>query len=179
MENNSCILAVRIPWTAKKAKRYDTRRWLPPRLEGVQYATGEEWRAITNSYWKEEAVGPKQKWQSVVDVSHDKNEPQCCKEQYYIGTWIGRPMNQGKLNVVKQEMARVNINILRISELTWTGMGKFNSEYHYIYYCAQESHRKKWSSLHSQQSPKCSMWVQSLKWQNDLSVSKTNHSISQ
>ena len=51
-------------------------------------------------------------------------------------------MNQGKLNVVKQEMARVNINILRISELTWTGMGKFNSEYHYIYYCAQESHRK-------------------------------------
>ena len=117
MENNSYILAVRTPWTAKKAKRYDTRRWLPPRLEGVQYATGEEWRAITNSYWKEKAVGPKQKWQSVVDVSHDKNEPQCCKEQYYIGTWIVRPMNQGKLNVVKQEMSRVNINILRTSEL--------------------------------------------------------------
>ena len=77
-----------------------------------------------------------------MDVSHDKNESQCCKEQYYIRTWIVRPMNQGKLHVVKQEMARVNINILRISELTWTGMGKFNSEYHYIYYCAQESHRK-------------------------------------
>ena len=63
-------------------------------------------------------------------------------------------MNHGKLNVVKQEMARMNINILGISELKWTGMGKFNSEYHYIYYCVQGSHRKKWSNLHSQQEPK-------------------------
>ena len=64
------------------------------------------------------------------------------KEQYYIGTWNVRSMNQGKLEVVKQEMARVNINILGISELKWTGMGEFNSDDHYIYYCGQESLRR-------------------------------------
>ena len=67
---------------------------------------------------------------------------QCCKEQYCIGTWNVRPMNQGKLEVVKQEMARVNVNILRITELKWTGMGEFNSDDHYIYYCGQESLRR-------------------------------------
>ena len=64
------------------------------------------------------------------------------KEQYYIGTWNVRSMNQGKLEVVKQEMARVNNDILGISELKWTGMGEFNSDDHYIYYCGQESHRR-------------------------------------
>ena len=63
-------------------------------------------------------------------------------EQYCIGTWNVRSMNQGKWEVVKQEMARVNINILGISELKWTGMGKFNSEGHYIYYCGQEPLRR-------------------------------------
>ena len=67
---------------------------------------------------------------------------QCCKEQYYMGTWNVRSMNQAKLDVVKQEMARVNIDILEISELKWTQMGKFNSEDHYIYYCEQESLRR-------------------------------------
>ena len=77
------------------------------------------------------------------------------KEQYCIGTWIVRSMNQGKLKAVKQEMARVNINILGISELKQTGMGKFNSDDHCIYYCGQESLRRKKSSLHSQKkSPK-------------------------
>ena len=72
-------------------------------------------------------------------------------------------MNQGKLEVVKQEMARVNIDILGISELKWTGMGKFNSDNHYIYHCGQESLRT-WSSHHGQQkSPKCSTWMQSQK----------------
>ena len=61
------------------------------------------------------------------------------KEQYGIGTWNVRSMNQGKLEVVKQEMARVNIDILRIGELRWTRMGEFNSDDHYIYYCGQES----------------------------------------
>ena len=66
----------------------------------------------------------------------------CCgKEQYCIGTWNVRSMNQGKLEVVKQEMARVNIYILGISKLKWTGMGEFNSTDHYIYYCGQESLR--------------------------------------
>ena len=78
-------------------------------------------------------------------------------------------MNQGKLEVVKQEMARVNIHILGISELKWTGMDEFNSDDHYIYYCGQESLRKKCSSHHSQQkSPKCSTWMHSRKRQNDL-----------
>ena len=73
-------------------------------------------------------------------------------------------MNQGKLEVVKQEMARVNIDILGISELKWTGMGEFNTHDHYVYYCEQESPQKKWSSHHGQQeSPKCSTWMQSQK----------------
>ena len=66
----------------------------------------------------------------------------CCKEQYCIGTWNVRFMNQGKLEVIKQEMARVNIDILGISELRWTRMGEFNSDDHYIYYCGQESLRR-------------------------------------
>ena len=66
----------------------------------------------------------------------------CCKEQYNIGTWNVRSMNQGKLEVVKQETAKVNVDILGISELKCTGMGEFNSDDHYIYYCEQESLRR-------------------------------------
>ena len=72
-------------------------------------------------------------------------------------------MNQGKVEVVKKEMARVNINILGISELKWTGMGEFNSDDHYIYYCGQESLRRNGVALMSTKSPKCSTWVQSHK----------------
>ena len=77
-----------------------------------------------------------------MDVTSDGSKVQCCKEQHCIGTWNGRSMNQGKLEVVKQEIARVNINILGISELKWTGMAEFNSDDHYIYYCGQESLRR-------------------------------------
>ena len=77
-----------------------------------------------------------------MDVTGDRSEVRCCKEQYCIGTWNVRAMNQGKLELVKQEMARVNINILGISKLKWTGMGEFNSDDHYIYYCGQESLRR-------------------------------------
>ena len=77
-----------------------------------------------------------------MDVTGDESKAQCCKEQYCTGTWNVRSMNQDKLEVVKQEMARVNIDILRISELNWTGMGEFNSDDHYIYYCGQESLRR-------------------------------------
>ena len=80
-----------------------------------------------------------QKQQPVVDVTGNRSKVQCCKEQYCIGTWNVRSMNQGKLEVVKQEMARVIIDILGISELQWTGMGEFNSNDHYIYCCGQES----------------------------------------
>ena len=72
----------------------------------------------------------------------DRSKVRCCKERYCIGTWNVRSMNQGKLEVVKQEMARVNVDILEISELKWTGMGEFNSDDHYIYYCGQESLRR-------------------------------------
>ena len=84
---------------------------------------------------------PKQKQHPVVDGTGDRSKVQCCKEQYCIGTWNVRSKNQGKLEVVKQEMARVNINILGISKLKWTGMGEFNSDDHYIYYYGQESIR--------------------------------------
>ena len=113
-----------------------------PRLEGVQYATGKEQMEITNISRKNEAAGPKQKWHSAVKVSGDESKIWCCKEQHCIGTWNVRSMNQGKLEAVKQEMARVNINILGISELKWTGMGEFNSDDHYIYYCGWESLRR-------------------------------------
>ena len=79
-------------------------------------------------------------------------------------------MNQGKLDMVKQEMARVNINILGISELKWMGMGEFNSNDHYTYYCGQESLRRNEIALIVNKSPKCSTWVQSRKRQNDLGL---------
>ena len=77
-----------------------------------------------------------------MDVTGDGSKVQSFKEQYCIGTWNVRSMNQGKLEVVKQEMARVNVDILRISELKWIRMGEFNSDDHYIYYCRQESLRR-------------------------------------
>ena len=110
-----------------------------PRSVGAQYATGDQWR---NNSRKNEGMEPKQKQYPVVDVTGDRSKVRCCKEQYCIGTWNVRSMNQGKLEVVKQEMARVNVDILGISELKWTGMGEFNSDDHYIYYCGQESLRR-------------------------------------
>ena len=105
----------------------------------TQYATVDEYRK--NSI-KNEETEPKQKQCPVVDVTGDGSKVQFCKDQYCIGTWNVRSMNQGKLELVKQEMARVNINILGISELKWTGMGEFNSDDHYIYYCGKESLRR-------------------------------------
>ena len=112
-----------------------TLKDVPHRPEGVQYATGEEQRATINSYRKNEVAGPKQKWCSVVDVAGDESKVRCCEKQYCTGTWNIRSMNQNKLDEVKQEMARLNNEILGISELKWTGMGEFNSDDHYIYYC--------------------------------------------
>ena len=110
-----------------------------PRSVGAQYATGDQWR---NNFRKNEGMEPKQKQYPVVNGTGDGCRVQCCKEQYCIGPWNVRSMNQGKLEVVKQEMARENVNILGISELRWTGMGEFNSDDHYIYYCGQESLRR-------------------------------------
>ena len=116
-----------------------------PKSVDAQYATGEEWR---NNSRKNEETEPKQKQHPVVDVTGDGSKVRCCKEQYCMGTWNVRSMNQGKLEtgedhkVVKREIARVNINILGISTLKWTGMGEFNSDDHYIYYRGQESLRR-------------------------------------
>ena len=85
---------------------------------------------------------PKQKQYPAVDVTGHRSKIRCCKEQYFIGIWNGRSMNQGKLEVVKQEMARVNIDILGICEVKWTGMDEFNSNDLYIYNCGQESLRR-------------------------------------
>ena len=119
----------------EKAKRYDTY----PRLVGAQYATREEWR---NNFRNNEETESKQKQHPVVDVTGDGSKVQCCKEQYGIGTCNVRSRKQGNLEVVKQEMERVNSAILGISELKWTGMGEFNSDNNYIYYCGQESLRR-------------------------------------
>ena len=115
-----------------------------------------------------EGMKPKQKQSPAVDVPSDRSKVRCCKEQYCIGTWNVRSMNQGKLEVVKQEMARVNVDILGISELKWTGKGEFNSDDHYIYYCGQESLRRNGVAIMVNKSPKCSTWMQSQKQQNDL-----------
>ena len=120
---------------------------------GAQYATGEQWR---NNSRKNEEMEPKQKQHPVVDVTGEGSKVRCCKEQYCIGTWNVRFMNQGKLEGVKQEMARVNIDILGISELKWTRMGDFNSDNHYISYCGQESLRRNGAAIMVNKSPKCS-----------------------
>ena len=110
-----------------------------PRWVSTQYATGDQWR---NNSRKNEGMEPKQKQYPVVDVTGDRSKVQCCKDQICTETWNVMAMNQGKLEVVKQEMARVNVDILGISKLKWTGMGEFNSDDHYIYYCGQESLRR-------------------------------------
>ena len=111
---------------------------------------------------------PKQKQYPVEDVTGDRSKVRCCKEQCCIGTWNVRSMKQGKLEVVKQEMARVNVDILGINELKWIGMGEFNSDDHYIYYCGQESLGRNGVAIVVNKSLKCSTWMPSQKQQNDL-----------
>ena len=101
------------------------------RSVGAQYAVGDQRR---NNTRKNEGMEPKQKQHPVVDVTGDRSKDRCCKEQYCIGTWNARSMNQGKLEVVTYEITRVNVDILGISKLKWTGMGECNPDDHYIYY---------------------------------------------
>ena len=123
---------------------------------------------------------PKQKQYPVVDVTGDRSKVQCCKEQYCIGTWNVRSMNQGKLEVVKQEMTRVNTDILGISELKWTGMDEFNSDSHYIYYCGQESLGRNGVAIMSRKESEMQyLGAISKMTERSLFISKANHSISQ
>ena len=127
------------PMNSIKRQKHRTLKDELPRSVGAQYATGDQWR---NNSRKNEGMEPKQKHHPVVDGTDDRSKVRCCKEQYCIGTWNVRSMNQGKLEVVKQEMTRMNTNILGISELRWTGIGEFNSDDHYIYYCGNKSLRR-------------------------------------
>ena len=120
-ENHFSILTLWTPWTVWKGKKIGLKDKFS-RSVGAQYAIGDQLR---NNYRKNEETEPKQKQHPVLDVTVDGSQVQ----------W-------GKLKVVKQEMARVNINSLGISEVKWTGMGQFNSDDHYIYYCGQESLRR-------------------------------------
>ena len=108
-------------------------------IDSNESATGDQWRNISR---KNEETEPKQKQHPAGDVTGDRSKVQCCKEQYCIGIWKVRSVNQHKLKVVKQEMARVNVDIQGISELRWTGMGEFNSDAHYIHDYGQESLRR-------------------------------------
>ena len=119
---------------------------------GAQYATGDQW---TNNSRKNEGMEPKQNQYSIVDVTGDGSKVRCCKEQYCMGTWNVRSMNPGKLELVKQEVARVNVDILGISKLKWTGMGEFNSDDPLYLLMQAGIPQKKWSSHHGQpKSPK-------------------------
>ena len=146
-------------------------------LVGAEYATGDQWR---NNPRKNEEMEPKQKQHPVVDVTGDGSKVRCYKEQYCLGTWNVRSMNQDKLEVAKQEMARVNVDILGISELRWTGMGEFNSDDHYIYYCGQESLRRNGVAVMVHKRVRNTVLGCNLKTTElSLFVSKANHSISQ
>ena len=164
------------PMNSRKRQKDRTLKDELPGSVGAQYVTGDQWR---NNSGKNEGMETKPKQHPVVDVTGDGSKVRCCKEQYCIGTWNLRSVNQGKLEVVKQEMARVKSNILGISKLKWTGMDEFNSDDRYIYYCRQETLRRNGLAIIVNKSSKCSTWMQSQKWQNDLFVSKANHSISQ
>ena len=138
------------------------------------YLLGEEVMKIMATAFKRSHAGtavwemePKQK-QHPVDMTGDGSKVQCCKEQYCIGTWNVRCMNQGKLEVVKQEMARVNVNISGISKLKWTGMCEFNSDDRYIYHCGPESLRRNGVAI----------LVNKRVW-NAVLGCKANHSVSQ
>ena len=133
---NSCL---ENPMNSRKRQEDRTLKDELSRSLGAQYATGDQWR---NNSRKNEGMEPNEKQHPVVDVAGDGSKSRYCKEQYCIGTWNVRSMSQGKLEVIEEEMPRVNIDILGISELKWTVMGEFNSDDHYTYYCGQESLRK-------------------------------------
>ena len=139
MANDPSILAMRTSWTVLKGKKVWQWKMSPPGWKVsdiLQGKKGELLIALERMKRLGQSGSDAQLW-----MSGDENKIWCCKEQYFMGTWNIRSMNQGKLDTVKQDMVRININILGSSELRWMGMGKFNSNDRYIYYCGQESHR--------------------------------------
>ena len=140
MANHFSTPALRTPWAVWKGKKIWCWKMNSPGANMLLEKSGE----IVPERMKRES---KRKQHPVMDVTGNRSKVWCCKEQYCIGTWNVRSMNEGKLEVVKQEMARVNIDILGLSELKWTRMGEFKSDDHYIYYCGQESLRRNRISL--------------------------------
>ena len=112
------------PMNSMKRQKDRTLKNELPRSVGAHYATGDQWR---NNPRKNEEAEPKQKPHPVMDVTGDRSKVRCCKEQYCVGTWNVRFMDQGKLEVVKEETPRVNTDILGISKLKWTGMTNLDS----------------------------------------------------
>ena len=141
------------PMNSMKRQKDRTLKDELSRSVGAQYATGDQWR---NNSRKNEEMEPKQKQHPVVDKTVIEASSYAVKSKIAIRTWIVESMNQGKLEVVKQEITRMNIDILVISELKWTGMGEFNSDDHYIYYCGQESLRRNGVAIIVNKSPKYS-----------------------
>ena len=165
------------PMKVWKEKNDRTLKEELPRSVGAQYAAGDQWR---NNSRKNEGMEPKQEQYTVVDVTGGRSKVWCYKEQYCIGTWNVKSMNQGKLEVVKQEMARVNVDILGIIKLKWTGMGEFNSDDHYIYYWGQESLRRNGVAIMVNKRVRNAVLGCNLKNDRMISfVSKANHSKSQ
>ena len=156
--------ALRTPWTVWKGKNDRILKDDLPGLVDAQHDTGDRWRITPERMKKHsQSKNNSQLWMwLVMEV-----KLQCSKEHYCIGTWKVRSMNQGKLEVVTQEMARVNIDISGISELKWTGMGEFNSDDHYIDYCWQESLGRNGDSIIAKKSLKGSTWMQSQIRQKD------------
>ena len=154
---NSCL---ENPMNSMKRQNDRTLKEELPRLVGAQYATGDQWR---NNSRKNEGMLPKQKKYPVADVTGDRSKVQCCKKQYCIGIWNVRSMNQGKLEVVKRD-GKSECQHSRNQRTKWTGVGEFNADDHYIYYCGQESLRRNGVAIMGQQeSLKCSTWRQSQK----------------
>ena len=164
------------PINSTKRQKDRTLKDELPRLVGAQCANRDQWR---NNSIKNDGMEPKQKQCPVEDVTGDRNKGWCCKEQYCIGTWNVRSMNQGNLEVVRQEMARVNTNILGIGKLKCTGMGEFNSDDHYIYFYGQESLRRNGVAIIVNKKVQNAILGNNLKIGTMISVSKANYSISQ
>ena len=162
------------PTNSMKRQKYKTLKDELPRLVGAQYATGDQWRSNSRKEWRDR---DKEKQHPVVDVTNDGSKVQCCKEKYHIGTWNVRSMNQDKLEVVKQEMTRVTIDILGTSELKWTGMVGFKSDDHYVYHCRQESLRRNGIAVMVNKGVRNAVFGCNIK--NDrMFVSEANHSLS-
>ena len=166
MANLFSMLALRTPWTIWKDKKIGQWKKNSPGLQVPNMLLEINGEIILErmKFWSQ-SKNKAQWWMRLVIEARSNY---CSKEQYWIGTWNVRSVNQGKLEVVKQEMARVSIDILGISKQKWTEMGEFNSDDYYIYDCGQESLRRNGVALIVNKTVQNTVLGWNLKWQNDL-----------